>query len=70
MRRGGKVTIAFTLNKNGSIDVLEIVQSSGHRSLKKAALKAIKLASAFPPFPQHSLREKWSFTTDLEFQLN
>ena len=48
----GKLRLATILRPNGTIHSVEILQSSGHNLLDKAALQIVHLAAPFPPFPQ------------------
>jgi periplasmic protein TonB len=54
----GSLRLLTTLNPNGTIDSVEILQSSGHRVLDDAALQIVHLASPFAPFPPE-IRQKW-----------
>lgn len=47
----GRVVVEFTLNPDGRIESSEIVQSSRHRELDRAALNAVKAAEPFPRPP-------------------
>ncbi|MBR9912217.1 MAG: energy transducer TonB [Gammaproteobacteria bacterium] len=47
----GKLRLATTLRSNGSVQSVEILQSSGHPILDEAAVQIVHLASPFPPFP-------------------
>ncbi|CAD7777473.1 MAG: hypothetical protein KIIPBIDF_01891 [Candidatus Methanoperedenaceae archaeon GB50] len=48
----GKVVLEFTLNIKGELVSLKIKRSSGYAILDKAAIKAVKNATPFPPLPQ------------------
>ncbi len=69
MRKGGDILIEFTLNRDGSLFDLKVLEATGHDSLKEAAKKAIQISAAFPPFPEKSSRESWTFQTRLEYRL-
>lgn len=51
-RLEGKVGLKFRINKDGSTERVEVVQSSGYTVLDEAIVSAIKLASPFAPLPQ------------------
>ncbi len=70
MRKGGDVLVEFTLNRDGSIIDLKVLEATGPALLKKAALKAIKISALFPPFPDQSPRQTWAFKTSLEYRLH
>jgi len=48
----GKVVLEFALNIKGELVSLKIKRSSGYAILDKAAIKAVKNATPFPPLPQ------------------
>ena len=47
----GDVTVIVSVNKDGSLRDARILESSGHKILDLAALKIVRLASPFQPFP-------------------
>ncbi len=47
----GHLTLAVSLNADGTIRSVQIVKRSHHPVLDAAALKIIRLAAPFPPFP-------------------
>jgi len=55
-RLQGRVVVEFTILKNGQIELLALVRSSGSKLLDEEALRAIKAAVPFKPFPR-SIRE-------------
>ncbi|MEO0295767.1 MAG: energy transducer TonB, partial [candidate division WOR-3 bacterium] len=49
---GGQLKINFSIGKDGKIEKMILVDSSGLKVLDDAALKALRDASPFPPFPE------------------
>lgn len=47
----GELYIKFSINKDGSLGEVELIRTSGHRSLDEAAMKAIRDAQPFWPLP-------------------
>jgi periplasmic protein TonB len=47
----GNVRLAVQLKPNGSVEKIEVTQSSGHRFLDEAAIQSVRLAAPFAPFP-------------------
>lgn len=47
----GNVRLAVRLKPDGSVDRIEVAQSSGHRFLDEAAVQSVRLAAPFAPFP-------------------
>jgi len=66
----GKVSIIFTLLRNGKTENIEIVKSSGFSMLDNASKEIIEKASPFPPFPPFIASAKISLSIMLNFYLN
>jgi protein TonB len=49
---GGQLKINFSIGKDGKIEKVMLIDSSGLKVLDDAALKALRDASPFPPFPE------------------
>ena len=47
----GSLRLAVTLFPDGTVAKVEVLQSSGHRVLDLAAIRTIRLAAPFAPFP-------------------
>jgi protein TonB len=47
----GDLVIKFTIKKNGSLGAVELMRTSGYKSLDDAALRALKDAEPFWPLP-------------------
>ncbi|NWF51869.1 MAG: TonB C-terminal domain-containing protein [Nitrospirae bacterium] len=54
----GDLIIKFTIKKNGSLGAIELLRTSGHKSLDDAALSALKEAEPFWPLP-----DEWGMET-------
>lgn len=52
-RRGmqGVVRVQFTIMKDGSVEQIQVVQSSGHKILDDAVVEALRLSSPYAPLP-------------------
>ncbi len=68
LERQGRVTVAFTLFTNGSIQGLKLLKSSGTESLDNAAIAAVRDATPFKNVDQY-LQAPESYTIDVVFQL-
>ena len=53
----GTLRLAAVIKANGTVDRIEILQSSGHRVLDEAALQIVHLASPFMAFPPDIRKE-------------
>jgi periplasmic protein TonB len=58
-KQQGKAFLSFKLDKDGKILELSVENSSGHKILDQAAIKAIKEAAPFPTIPA-SLNKKYA----------
>lgn len=66
----GTLVVTVSIRANGNLDKIEINRSSGHRVLDEAALRIVRLAAPFAPFPPSitkdtdilSITRTWSFT--------
>jgi protein TonB len=48
----GRVVVQFTIRQNGEVTLLELVRSSGSALLDEEAVRAIRAAAPFRPFPR------------------
>lgn len=68
----GKLTLTVNIRSDGSVENVEINQSSGQRILDAAAQRIVKLAAPYTPFPPDirketdilSITRTWTFTTN------
>ena len=68
MQREGRVTLMFTLLTNGRIEHLQLLQSSGTKSLDDAALAAVNEALPFKKVEKYITRAA-SYQIDVVFEL-
>lgn len=69
MGEEGRVVLAFTLEADGRLASVRVVESSGSELLDEAALEAVREAAPFPSFPAGITRTRWEFTLPLTFSL-
>ncbi|HDN95416.1 MAG TPA: TonB family protein [Nitrospirae bacterium] len=50
-KMSGDLYIMFTIKRKGDLGEVEVLRTSGHRSLDRAAIKALKDAAPFWPLP-------------------
>jgi protein TonB len=66
----GQLRMTVSIKADGSIEKVEINQSSGHKILDDAALRIVELAAPYAPFPEDirkdtdilSITRTWTFT--------
>jgi len=63
-RRGlaGDLYIKFSIRKNGELDKIELVRTSGYRDLDEAAIQALKKAEPYWPLPENYDKEVLEIT--------
>ena len=54
----GDLSLTFRISKDGNLMGVRLVEQSGHEILDVAALKAVKEAAPFYPFPKNIQRDK------------
>lgn len=67
----GKLQLSVSINKDGSVDSIEVSKSSGQRLLDAAAVRIVKLAAPYAPLPPNitkdtdilTITRTWSFTS-------
>ena len=52
-KMSGELYIMFTIKRKGELGEVEVVRTSGHRILDRAAVKALKDAAPFWPLPDN-----------------
>ncbi len=52
----GQVRLMVALNPDGKVRNIEVLKSSGHRFLDEAAMRSVRLAAPFAPFPPEMRR--------------
>lgn len=65
----GKLKVLFTLTRNGDMERIRILASSGHPVLDQEALRAVRAASPFPPFPGHMTARRLNIDANFEYRL-
>lgn len=68
----GKLTLTISIRSDGSVENVEINKSSGQRILDAAAMRIVRLAAPYAPFPNEirkdtdilSITRTWSFTVN------
>lgn len=63
----GELLLVFTLNKNGSLTNVRLVHSSGFPILDQEALRAVKQAAPYDPFPPQMGEEPWNITASFHY---
>lgn len=75
-RLSGSLIVDVSLNSDGTVRNITIVRPSGHKILDDAAIRIVRLAAPFPPFPENIRKETdilhitrtWEFTSGNRLQ--
>lgn len=67
----GKLQLSVSINKDGSVESVEVSKSSGQRLLDAAAMRIVRLAAPYAPLPPNitkdtdilTITRTWSFTS-------
>jgi protein TonB len=65
---GGELLLVFTLNKAGTLINVQLVETSGFPVLDNEALRAVKAAAPYDPFPPHMGAEPWNISAIFRYQ--
>ena len=65
----GQLLALFTLARDGSLKALDLVESSGFSVLDQEALRAIRAAAPFPPFPDSITVSRLHIRAKFDYQL-
>jgi TonB family protein len=65
----GRVGIKMTIIKDGVLEKVEIIESSGYEILDKSALESIQSSAPFPPLPKDIERKRIQISIYLAFKM-
>lgn len=68
-REQGNLRIVFTLRKDGYLENVRIIESSGFENLDREVLRTIRLASPYNPFPESWKEEKLKIPATFDYKL-
>jgi len=66
----GKVTVAFTILKDGSITDIKLLEACPFSKLNEAAVKLIENIKTFKAIPEELGRDSWSLNVPIQYSLN
>ena len=66
----GEIAVKFVLSSDGNLKSIEVIQdtSSNNSSLRETAMKIVKKASPFPPFPKDLRKSQLTFNIVICFR--
>lgn len=66
----GTVTVRFSIAPNGRLTDVSVTNSSAHRLLDDEALRTIRAAAPFQPFPQEFTIERLNVSASFEYEFS
>jgi protein TonB len=57
----GSLRLLVTVRSDGQLEDIEVLEPSGHAVLDEAAIRILRLAAPFPPFPRNSAQQRTSW---------
>jgi protein TonB len=64
---GGELHLLFTLNRAGTLVSIRLLESSGYPVLDNEALRAVKAAAPYDPFPPQMGDEAWNILATFHY---
>ena len=65
----GKLMVVFSLARRGDVIQIQLTKNSGHEILDKEAIRAIRAAAPFPPFPDHVRVSRLNIKASFDYRL-
>ncbi|MGD9032107.1 MAG: energy transducer TonB [Desulfobacteraceae bacterium] len=65
----GKLMVVFSLARKGEVIQVKLMKNSGHEILDREAIRAIKAAAPFPPFPGHVRVSRLNIKASFDYRL-
>ena len=76
--RSARLLLSVTIRADGNVDKVEVHRSSGHKVLDEAAVRIVKMAAPYAPFPPDirkdydviEITRTWTFTNSDQVRAN
>lgn len=65
----GKLLVLFSLGRNGDLQGVRILTSSGYAILDDEAVRAIRAANPFPSFPEHITVTRLNIKANIDYRI-
>ena len=69
LKREGDVIVDFIIHRDGNIEAIDVLHSSGTELLDRAAIDAIKRLGQFRPIPPEIPRDSWKLKIPIRYAL-
>jgi len=65
----GQLMVLFSLVREGEVIEIRLLDPSGHKVLDEEAVRAIRAAAPFPPFPNHVTVKRLNIQASFDYRL-
>jgi len=65
----GKLMVVFSLARKGEVIQIKLMKDSGYETLDQEAIRAIRAAAPFPPFPGHIRVSRLNIKASFDYRL-
>ncbi|MFC1825741.1 energy transducer TonB, partial [Thermodesulfobacteriota bacterium] len=65
----GRLLVLFSLSRDGNLIQIKITKASGHEILDQEAVRAIRSAAPFPPFPRRISLSRLNIKASIDYRL-
>lgn len=65
----GRLKVLFSLTRTGGLSRVQVVEPSGFPALDQEAVRAVRAASPYPPFPEHVTVGRLNIDAKFEYRL-
>jgi TonB family protein len=65
----GKLMVVFSLARKGDVIQIRLMKNSGYEILDNEAIRAIRAAAPFPPFPEHIRVSRLNIKASFDYRL-
>jgi TonB family protein len=65
----GRLLLVFSLNRNGQMDRITILRSSGFPLLDQEAVRAVRAATPYPAFPDHVTVGRLNIEANFDYRI-
>ncbi|WP_250459692.1 energy transducer TonB [Microbulbifer litoralis] len=66
----GEVQLSITIDANGQVQGLEVLEESRYSNLNREALRSVERANPYPPIPAELGISSYKFTVPITFRLS
>ena len=65
----GRLAVLFSLDRQGRMTRIEVIKPSGSELLDREAIRAVKTAAPYPPFPEHLTVSRLNIEASFDYRI-